>query len=177
MKLTSSQLLAAQNAASRLAVDPEWLLAVIQNESGGDPLAKNPTSSARGLIQFIDSTAQALGFSSSLALVSAYPSFEAQVQGPVVEYFRRYAPFGSKEEFIGSVFYPANRRNLDAAFPDSVVKANNNQFHTLREYVSWVWSRYKGLQLIEGSLPFLSVAAGVGIWYWWRNRRASRRRK
>ena len=168
--ITNSQRTAAEQAARRLGVDVSWLLAVIQSESGGNPQIKNPTSSARGLIQFMDSTARDLGFSDSQDLVEAYPTFEAQVQGPVVQYFRAYAPFASKEEFIGSVFYPRNRHNLDAPLPDSVVAANQSKFQTLRDYTDWVWSRYTGTKVVE-------AGAGVGLvafalWgLWWLSKR------
>ena len=166
MLLTPSKTTAAEQAARRLGVDVSWLLAVIESESGGNPQIKNPTSSARGLIQFMDSTARDLGFSDSQELVEAYPTFEAQVQGPVVQYFRVYAPFASKEEFIGSVFYPRNRRNLDAPLPNSVIVANQNKFQTLRDYTDWVWSRYTGVKAAEvgGGVVLLAL---VG-WLTWK---------
>lgn len=49
------------DAAARYGVDPNALLVVAQLESGGNPNAKNPNSSAGGLFQFIDSTARAYG--------------------------------------------------------------------------------------------------------------------
>jgi hypothetical protein len=47
--------------SARLGVRPEWLLAVMQNESGMNPAAKNPNGGATGLIQFMPATAKALG--------------------------------------------------------------------------------------------------------------------
>ena len=49
---------ALQEAADDADIDPELILPLIGAESGGDPTAKNPGSSARGLIQFTDATAQ-----------------------------------------------------------------------------------------------------------------------
>lgn len=48
-------------AAQRYGVDPQLMMAVAQIESGGNPRAKNPNSSAGGLFQFIDSTAKGYG--------------------------------------------------------------------------------------------------------------------
>jgi TP901 family phage tail tape measure protein len=45
------------------AIDPEWsaLVALINSESGFNPTAQNPTSSAYGLFQFLDSTWSSVG--------------------------------------------------------------------------------------------------------------------
>lgn len=48
-------------AAARHGVDAATLRTIAQIESGGNPRAKNPTSSAGGLFQFIDSTARQFG--------------------------------------------------------------------------------------------------------------------
>lgn len=50
-----------RGAAGRYGVDPNTLLAIGQIESGLDPNARNPNSSAGGLFQFIDSTARQYG--------------------------------------------------------------------------------------------------------------------
>ena len=52
---------AIDTAASRYGVDPTALSVIAQLESGGNPAAQNPNSSAGGLFQFIDSTAQQYG--------------------------------------------------------------------------------------------------------------------
>lgn len=166
MKLTGSQRSAAARAAQRLGIDVDWLLAVIQNESGGDPKIKNPNSSARGLIQFTDSTARGLGYASSQDLVNRFPTFESQVEGPVVSYYRQYAPWGSRDEFLGTAFYPAYRRGkLDVVLPANV-RAANPGFTTLRDYAKRVWARYKGIKIVETSTPILLV--GLAAWAGWR---------
>jgi hypothetical protein len=48
-------------AAQKYGVDPQALLGIARIESGLDPSARNPNSSAGGLFQFIDSTAQQYG--------------------------------------------------------------------------------------------------------------------
>lgn len=50
-------------AANRYGVSPDALMRVAMIESGGNPAAKNPNSSAGGLFQFIDSTARQYGLS------------------------------------------------------------------------------------------------------------------
>ncbi|PWL17387.1 hypothetical protein DKP76_11455 [Falsochrobactrum shanghaiense] len=52
---------AIMQAASRYGVDPAALMRIAQIESGGNPNAKNPKSSAGGLFQFIDGTAKQYG--------------------------------------------------------------------------------------------------------------------
>lgn len=51
------------DAAARYGVPAEYLRTIAALESGGDPNAKNPDSSAEGLFQFIDDTAKAYGLS------------------------------------------------------------------------------------------------------------------
>ncbi|KAB2725418.1 transglycosylase SLT domain-containing protein [Brucella intermedia] len=52
---------AIAEAATRHGVDPEAMSVIAQIESNGNPNAKNPSSSAGGLFQFIDSTAKQYG--------------------------------------------------------------------------------------------------------------------
>lgn len=166
MYLSKSQKSAATRAASRLGVPVDWLLAVIQNESGGDPKIKNPNSSARGLIQFMDSTARGMGYQSSQDLVNRFPSFESQVEGPVVAYYRQFGPWASRDEFLGTAFYPTYRRGkLDVVLPADV-RAVNPGITTLRDYVKRVWARYTGIKIVETSFPI--VLAGIAAWVGWR---------
>lgn len=52
---------AINQAASRYGVSPDAMRVIAQIESSGNPNAKNPSSSAGGLFQFIDSTARQFG--------------------------------------------------------------------------------------------------------------------
>lgn len=166
MKLTGSQRAAAARAAQRLGIEVDWLLAVIQNESGGNPKIKNPKSSARGLIQFMDSTARGMGYQSSQDLVNRFPTFEVQVEGPVVAYYQQFGPWSSRDEFLGTAFYPAYRRGkLDVVLPADV-RAANPGFTTLRDYTRKVWARYTGIKIVETSFPF--ALAGIAAWVGWR---------
>lgn len=59
------------DAATRHGVSPEAMLRIAYLESGGNPSAKNPRSSAGGLFQFIDSTAKNYGLSNRYDPVQA----------------------------------------------------------------------------------------------------------
>src|SRR6185369_4372719 len=49
--------------AKNNGIDPSIMLGLAEKESGFNPKAKNPNSSAKGLFQFIDSTAKEMGVS------------------------------------------------------------------------------------------------------------------
>lgn len=46
---------------SRLGIEPNWLMLIMDNESGFRPAIVNPTGGATGLIQFMPDTAKDLG--------------------------------------------------------------------------------------------------------------------
>lgn len=58
-------------AAARYGVDPAALLRIAEMESGLNPAARNPRSSAGGLFQFIDGTARAYGLADRFDPVQA----------------------------------------------------------------------------------------------------------
>lgn len=126
------------DVAQKLKIPPSWLDQVINFETGGtyDPLIKNPYSSARGLIQVIDSTARSVfSMPSSLALVRKYPDFKSQMYNVVYPYLRQYAPFPSKQSFFMSIFYPKYRSvPPDTIFPQSV-RAVNPGIVTVNDYM------------------------------------------
>lgn len=109
-----------QVATDLQIADTNWLIDLINFESGFDPKAKNPFSSARGLIQFIDSTARGMGYESSLDLVNKNPTFEDQMLGPVTDYLKKYAPYDNEHSLYMAVFYPA-ARNYPAEIPFSKI--------------------------------------------------------
>jgi hypothetical protein len=126
---------AINDLAKELGVDPDWILATIAYESGGtfNPKKSNEAgSSAKGLIQFVDSTARDLGFKNSQDLVDKYPTIESQIRGPVRDYFRKingYKPYAGKNQqyFALSVFFPRYKdASLDTPMmydnPDSQAK-------------------------------------------------------
>ena len=112
--------------ATSLGVKSKDLLVLINFESGWNPDARNAITVARGLIQFMPDTARSLGFTSADELVEKYPTRQAQLDGPVRQYFQRLKPFsGSAQDLFMSVFYPAARRwSLSTPFPAPVQKSN-----------------------------------------------------
>jgi peptidoglycan hydrolase-like protein with peptidoglycan-binding domain len=90
--------------AARLGVKPEWILAVMKNESGMDTSIRNKNGGATGLIQFMPATAKALGTSTD-----ALAKMSATEQLKYVEKF--YAPFKSKlksgTDLYLATFWPA----------------------------------------------------------------------
>lgn len=80
--VTPAFLCALVEMSVRHGWDPNGIAAVISEESGFNPSAKNPNSSASGLIQFIDSTAASLG--TTTAQIRA---MSAEEQLPLIERF------------------------------------------------------------------------------------------
>ncbi len=144
---------ALSDLSRELRIPMHWLFQIIKFESNFNPQAKNPYSSARGLIQFIDSTARDLGYNSSLDLVTKHPSIVSQIKGPVRRYFLRYYPFPTKSSFYMSVFYPKYRNyDLDYEFPNYIKKVNPNII-TIRDYVKWV----------DGGLDLSGIYSIIGV--------------
>ena len=113
--------------AAKLNVPNTWLDAVVRNESGYRTSIANPAeaSSAKGLIQFIDKTAQWLGYASSQELVDQNEDFATQMWGPVLKYFQHYAPYDSLYEFSMAPFLPAMKNKPpNTRLPDWAIKAN-----------------------------------------------------
>lgn len=123
-----------QMIAQNLGVSPVDLSRLIQFESKWNPAAKNPLSSARGLLQFTDSTARSLGFSDSLDLVEKNPTAVEQL--PIVErYLKQFKPYSGKQSLFMAVFYPAARNwEPGKRFPEFVIKSNPGVY-TPADYV------------------------------------------
>lgn len=156
--------------AARLGVPAQWLDALIRFETAGtySTTIKNPYSSARGLIQIIDASAQDLGFRDSLDAVTKNQSFDSQMDNVVYPYLKRYAPFKNKQAFYMSVFYPAYRnRAPDTTFSASIQKVNPG-IKTVRDYVEFV-DRKAGLAKVKKSLPLMGlILTGAGVYYFLR---------
>lgn len=93
-----------KDMAGRLGVKPEWILAVMKNESNMSTTAKNPHGGATGLIQFMPATARGLGTTTeALSKMSAVEQL-----GYVEKYF---APFKGKitsgTDLYMATFWPA----------------------------------------------------------------------
>ena len=107
--LTADKKTVIDNIAGRLRItNPDWLQKLIRFETGGtySTQIKNPGSSARGLLQFLDSTARSLGYASSLELVTRHSDFKSQMEGPVYEYLKQWAPYPEEYKLYMAVFFP-----------------------------------------------------------------------
>lgn len=109
-----------KQVAANLEIDPNWLMAVIDLETGGtfNPAARNPHTGATGLIQFMPNTAQALGTSTSAL---AQMNFMEQLDY-VERYYKPYAQhINSLQDLYLATFFPAA-----ISKPDSYVLATQN---------------------------------------------------
>ena len=90
---------AVNAAASRVGFSPDDLLRVIQFETAGswDPAVKSPNSTATGLIQFLESTANGLGTSTA-----ALSSMSREEQMAYVE--RYLEPFAGRLNNVGDLY-------------------------------------------------------------------------
>jgi hypothetical protein len=105
-----------------LGIAPEWLMVVMNNESGLQSAIKNPTSSASGLIQFMEQTAKALGTTTA--------DLRAMSNVDQLDYVYRYMkPYASKIKDVSdvylSIFFPAALYKTEAfVFPTWASNAN-----------------------------------------------------
>jgi len=157
--------------AKDVDADPGLLADLIQYESAQtfSPSVRNPKpgSTATGLIQFIESTAEDLGTSTAyLASLSA----EEQADVWVRKYLRRvYDSRGSlavESDLYMAVFYPAAiGQGLDYAFGPTVTEWNRSA--TTRDYRDYVRSTSKLGPLLSSSSSSSSsakpAAAGAGV--------------
>lgn len=155
-KLTEREATILRGIALRLNVNPQYLYDLIDFESRWNPKAKNPKSSARGIMQWINARARDLGYADSAALVRENPTVEKQML--IVEKdLSRYKPFPTIQSLFMSVFYPAAKNwPPNKEFPDSVKKANPG-IETPQDYVNFVYSK------LQKPAPVLLIAIGAGI--------------
>jgi hypothetical protein len=161
-KLDENELATLKDTASYLQVDPSWLYDVIDHESGWDAQARNSTSGARGLIQWLPSTARGMGFASADAMVNSYPDRISQLKTPVLTYLFPYAPFPTQQSIAMAVFYPDYRAvSPDTVFPADV-QNDNPGIVKVSDYLNLVF-RGSGINslLIAGGI----LAALVGVYF------------
>ncbi len=116
--------------ADNLSLDPNWLMAVMGFETGYtfSPAARNPGSTATGLIQFVESTARSLGTSTAqLARMTAVGQLD------YVESY--YKPYSGRLRNLGdaylAVLWPAA-----VGRPDSFVMWERDTGPYQREYAA-----------------------------------------
>lgn len=149
--------------SSKLGVSANDLQKLIMFESGFNPLATNKYTGARGLIQFMPDTAKDLGFKNSDDLVKRYPSAEAQLKGPVLNYLSKYKPFTNNQSLYMAVFYPKYRNvPIDTAFSDSIRKVNPG-INFVSDYINLVEKRNgKAVSFPKKQFSFLGFIIPLG---------------
>jgi hypothetical protein len=138
LKLNSKEKDIFLKVCKSLEVNPDWLYNLIDFESGWNPKATNKYSSAKGLIQFTDSTAKSLGYENSQDLINKNPDISSQLLFPVLQYLQRYKPYPTEQSLYMAVFYPSYRYvDPNTQFPDTV-KRYNPQIDTVQSYIDKV---------------------------------------
>jgi soluble lytic murein transglycosylase-like protein len=152
-----------ESVAKKLNVNSAWLWSLIQFESRGNPAARNPITGARGLIQFLHSTARELGYKDADDLAKKNPTFDKQLAGPVLKYLTRYAPFPSKQSLYMAVFYPAARTwQPSRMFPAAVIDSNPG-IYTVQDYINHVEGIKSKTKNAIGFLVLLAIGAAAAI--------------
>lgn len=116
--------------AGQLSMDPNWLMAVMGFETGYtfSPAARNPGSSATGLIQFIESSARGIGTSTAqLARMTAVRQLD------YVEAY--YRPYSGRIRNLGDA-YLAVLWPVAVGRPDSYVMWERDSGPYQREYAA-----------------------------------------
>ena len=111
--------------SNELGIDPNWLMFVMWFESRLNPKAVNQTSMAGGLIQFMPSTAKALG-TTTWVLLSMN---NVQQLDYVLAYLRPYK--GRMKTWVDvylAVFYPAAIGKPDYVITKDIVAKQNKIF-------------------------------------------------
>ncbi len=136
--------------AAKLDTVPNNLMIVMNNESAGtfSPSIKNPTSTATGLIQFMEDTAKGMGTSTqALAKMS-----NVQQLDYVYKYLAKYKDkYKDASDLYLAVFFPLALYQKDEnwQFPQWAVKANpifdinKDGKLTKAEFRSYVLNKYK----------------------------------
>lgn len=157
--------------AARLGTDPHALANLINFESGGNPQAKNPTSGATGLIQFMPKTAARLGTSTA----SLYKLSGKEQMAYVERYLSAYrGKISSPIALYMSVFYPvAMTWPVTKSFPANVQAANPG-IKTPADYARLVERRAKlkaiGTVVAAGMSLWVLVGLGIGGVLLWKQR-------
>lgn len=127
-KVTPEFAAKVQQVADSLGIVPDWLMMVIDIETAGTfrPDIGNPHSSAIGLIQFLSSTLDGMGYTTDQVA-----SMDAVQQLDVVQQYYRgvinqYGTIDNITDCYLAVFYPkAMGQGPDYVFPDSVYRVNS----------------------------------------------------
>lgn len=149
--------------AKKLDIPSSWLNDLINFESNWNPFAKNPNSSARGLLQFTDQTARGLGYRNSLDLVNSNMTIERQLQFAVLPYLLKYYPYTNFQSLAMSVFYPIYKNKPDwTTFPSHVKKVNPG-INKISDYLKKVYF-HNNKYYISNIEKILVISGGFYLW-------------
>ena len=155
--------------SSWMGVPVKWLDTLISFESRWDPKAKNPYSGARGLIQFMPSTAKDLGYSNADELVNKNPTIGQQLLGPVMAYFKLPAskgPWPTEQSLFMAVFVPTYRKVSPDTMLTPLQRKQNPGIDTVQDYMDLAHG-IRSTKKKSSSLGLL-LLCGVGIYILYR---------
>ena len=156
--LNKSEEQSLKNAASILKVKKDHLFNLINFESRFNPMAMNPQSTAKGLIQFVDKSAQNLGYADSYDLILKNPTIELQLKNCVVPHLKWFMPFPTEQSLYMAVFYPVARNwPLTKVFPKTVTDSNP----TIKTPYDYIKKVYLSAGLIYTPSAIIFVIAGI----------------
>lgn len=174
--MTSEEKNSLLRVSALLKIPSKWLENLINFESNFDPLARNKYSGARGLIQFMPSTASTefkmVGATTNNTgqktaadtLIERYPDTISQLEGPVYQYLKKYMPFDSAQSLYMAVFYPKARQwSKYTPFPENVQKSNPGLV-TVADYINKVEKKalkYSTVIIAVGIVIFLILKKGA----------------
>lgn len=161
-KVSSSLAQEIVNVATRLGFDPAWLANLINFETGGtfSPNAKNPYSSATGLIQFMEATAKGLGTTTTqLAKMSA-----VQQMAYVEKYLKPYAGrIREPVDLAMAVFYPAAIGKGEGYTFSAAVQKVNPGIKTAGDYLRLMTRNAKLSSASRGAQALVSGEATAAV--------------
>lgn len=122
-----------QKYASRYGVDPMLVTAVILRESSGNPNATNKYSSAKGLMQLIDSTAKDMGVTNSF-------DPEQNIMGGTKYLSLQLQKFGDMSTSVAAYHDgPGNVEESNYAMSDTTKTYVNRVMNSYNAVTSDVW--------------------------------------
>jgi hypothetical protein len=162
MILSDNQERLLKNLSNLLQVARSDLFNLINFESRWNPLAKNPLSGARGLLQFTNSTAKKMGFLNADDLVSKYSTIDSQLEYPVYNYLKQFQPFSGKQSLYMAVFYPLYRNASPFTVFDEYIQKLNPGIKTVRDYINMV----DGKKIFPGNNFLVLILSSAMVYYY-----------
>lgn len=166
-----------ESISNDLGYNANWLMAIMHSETGGtfSAKAKNPLSGATGLIQFMPTTAQWLGTSTS----ALYNMSRMAQLDYVYLYFKKWKDQGKVAtgytDLYMIVFYPyavgrADSFILGSEVSDSMARRiadlnnfdyNNDGYISVAEFKQFVYRQYIMKYVPDNLLHLLESPAGI----------------